>query len=151
MMRSKDKDKGKEPMLNANVNAILGRGTEFQGKLSFEGMVRLDGKFKGEIISNDTLIIGKNAVVEAEIQVSTVLISGQVRGNVFARQKIELRTPGKLYGNIKTPNLILEEGVIFEGNCQMENITQREERRISLLKKHEGDGEVIDLHETVQS
>jgi cytoskeletal protein CcmA (bactofilin family) len=103
------------------VNAFLGRGTEFEGKLSFEGIVRLDGKFEGEIRADDTLIIGDTGEVNGEIYGNCVIVSGKVIGNINAKARIELKSPGKVYGNIKTPVLVLEEGVIFEGNCQMEN------------------------------
>jgi len=112
-----DKDLGaKQP------NTFIGKGSEFVGKLTFDGTVRIDGKIDGEIFSRGTLVIGPGADVAAKIQVDTVIISGTVRGNITSAKKIEMRAPGKLYGNIKAPVLIIEEGVIFEGNCKMENI-----------------------------
>ena len=103
------------------LNALLGKGSEFEGKLTFEGSVRIDGKFSGEILSNDTLIIGEGAKVKAEITVGTVVIHGQVLGNIRANQAVEIHAPGRLKGNIVTPVLQIERGVIFEGNCVMEN------------------------------
>jgi len=114
MMDDKDLG-GKQP------NTFIGKGSEFVGKLTFDGTVRIDGKVDGEVFSRGTLIVGPGADVSAKIQVDTVLLSGQVRGNISANKKIEMRAPGKLYGNIKTPVLVVEEGVIFEGNCKMEN------------------------------
>ena len=103
------------------VNAFLGKGTEFEGKLSFEGIVRLDGKFEGEIKTDDTLIIGDTGEFNGEIYGNCIIISGKIIGNINAKARIEIKSPGKVYGNIKTPTLVLEEGSIFEGNCYMEN------------------------------
>lgn len=104
-------------------NAVLDRGSEFEGKLTFEGTVRIDGKFKGEIISDATLVIGESGKVEADIKVGTVSISGEVKGNVTAKTKVEIHAPAVVHGNIQTPSLIIEEGVVFEGNCLMEKAT----------------------------
>src|SRR4030095_13299467 len=92
---------------------------EFEGKLTFEGTVRINGHFAGEIFSNDTLIIGDTAVLNAEVDVDTIIISGEVNGNITARTRIEVHRPGVLRGNIITPSLIIEEGVTFEGTCRM--------------------------------
>ena len=102
------------------INTLLGRGSEFEGKLTFEGTVRIDGKLSGEIFTDDTLIIGEGAEVNAEINVGAVVIEGTVHGNVNAKRSVEIHTPGKVIGNISTPSLFIEKGVIFEGNCQME-------------------------------
>jgi cytoskeletal protein CcmA (bactofilin family) len=101
------------------IKAFLGEGTDFKGVLTFEGTVRVDGKLEGEVYTKDTLIVGESAVVAAEINVHTIVISGVVRGNINATGKIEVHRPGKLFGNVKTPSLYIEEGVIFEGNCAM--------------------------------
>ena len=103
----------------AEVNALLGRGSEFEGKLTFEGTVRIDGKFTGEIFSNDTLIVGEGARVKAEISVATVIIYGDVIGNVQAQNSVELHAPARLKGNITSPALVVDQGVIFDGNCNM--------------------------------
>ena len=105
------------------ITALLGRGTRFEGKLYFEGRVRVDGIFKGEIKSDDTLIIGDGAEVNAEIDVATVIIrGGVVHGNVRASQSIEIHAPGKLVGNIHSPSLFIERGVEFEGSCRMDAV-----------------------------
>jgi cytoskeletal protein CcmA (bactofilin family) len=103
------------------ITALLGRGTRFEGKLYFEGRVRIDGAFKGEIKSDDTLIIGDGAEVHAEIDVATVIVrGGVVHGNVRASQAIEIHAPGKLIGNINSPSLFIERGVEFQGSCRMD-------------------------------
>lgn len=110
----------KEPVATrGEIKAFLGEGTDFKGILTFEGTVRVDGKLEGEVYTKDTLIVGESAVVNAEINVHTIVISGVVRGNINATGKIEVHRPGKLFGNVNTPSLFIEEGVIFEGNCTM--------------------------------
>ncbi|MFT7622273.1 MAG: cytoskeletal protein CcmA (bactofilin family) [Myxococcota bacterium] len=111
-------------MSTAEVNALLGRGSEFEGKLTFEGTVRIDGKFSGEIFSEDTLIIGEGARVKAEIMVSNVIIYGDVIGNVKAKERVELHSPARLKGNITAAALQIAPGVIFDGACQMTSSTK---------------------------
>ncbi|MEE8185430.1 MAG: polymer-forming cytoskeletal protein [Thermodesulfobacteriota bacterium] len=107
------------------VNGFIGKDLSITGKMRFDGLVRIDGKFNGDIDSSSgTLIIGDEAVVDANIKVDTTLITGEVKGEIEATSKIELRKPCKLYGNIKTPNLIIGEGVIFEGNCEMGDLKE---------------------------
>ncbi len=101
------------------VNALLGRGSEFEGKLTFEGTVRIDGKFSGEIFSDDTLIIGEGARVKAEIEVANVILYGDVIGNIKATARVELHAPARLKGNISAAQLIIDQGVVFDGQCQM--------------------------------
>lgn len=104
------------------VHTLLGKGSEFDGKLTFEGQVRIDGKFTGQIITKDTLVIGDGARVNAEIQAGTVIINGTVEGNIRATQHIELHTPARIKGSLETPTLSMDRGVIFEGTLKMENL-----------------------------
>jgi cytoskeletal protein CcmA (bactofilin family) len=105
----------------SEITALLGRGTRYEGKLFFEGRVRIDGVFKGEIKSDDTLVIGDGAEVHAEIDVATVIIrGGVVHGNVRASTALEIHAPGKLIGNIHSPSVFLERGVEFQGSCRMD-------------------------------
>jgi cytoskeletal protein CcmA (bactofilin family) len=96
----------------------LGEGSEFEGKLKFEGTARVDGKFKGEIRSTGTLIIGDNAEVEADIDVGSCIIVGKYEGSITASTKLEMHTPAMVKGNITAPILVIQEGVTFDGNCQ---------------------------------
>jgi cytoskeletal protein CcmA (bactofilin family) len=105
------------------ITALLGRGTEFEGKLHFEGRVRIDGVFKGEIKSEDTLVIGEGAEVHAEIDVATVIVrGGVVHGNIRAKTAIEIHAPAKMVGNLQSPSLFIDRGVEFEGSCRMDPI-----------------------------
>jgi len=131
----------KEPTVaRGEIKAFLGEGTDFKGILTFEGTVRVDGQLEGEIYTKDTLIVGESAVVGAEINVHTIVISGIVKGNINATGKIEVHRPGKLFGNVKTPSLYIEEGVIFEGNCAMA-YDAAEEKKISPITAQSGDEE----------
>lgn len=103
----------------ADIIAVLGKGSEFEGKLTFEGVVRLDGRFQGRIFSNGTLIIGETGKVQAEIEVPTVVVKGEVRGNIKASNCLELHQPAQMAGNIFTPCLYVQKGVTFEGNTHM--------------------------------
>lgn len=104
-----------------DIIALLGKGSEFEGKLTFEGAVQIDGKFTGEVFSKGTLIIGENAKVKAEIAVASVVVKGEVSGNIKAPNCVELHAPARLVGNIMTPALYVQKGVIFEGNTIMES------------------------------
>src|ERR1700689_4093610 len=97
------------------ITALLGRGTRFEGKLFFEGRVRIDGQFKGEIKSEDTLVIGDGAEVNAEIDCATVIVrGGVVHGNIRAKDALEIHAPGKVVGNIHSPSIFIDRGVEFQ-------------------------------------
>lgn len=135
---------------SGDVEAILGENTSFEGKMGFEGMARLGGKFDGEIFSGDILIIGETATVNAEISVSSLLIDGKVSGNVSATSKIEIHSTGKLYGNINTPALVIEEGGLFDGTCKMEKVAEAAPRKVTPFKEKEAEEE-SEVTEKVQS
>lgn len=102
-----------------SINAVLEQGAKFEGKLTFEGTVRIGGQFKGEIFTNDVLVISEGAVVQAEIEAGTVIISGTVEGNVYAREKVVAYPPAVIKGTVTTPSLRIDEGVVFEGTTNM--------------------------------
>ena len=101
------------------ITALIEKGCSFEGLLTFEGTVRIGGRFKGEIFTQDTLIIDPGAEVEAQIEAGQVIISGSVRGNVFARKGVVMHPPAVLRGTVTTPSLQIDEGVVFEGASQM--------------------------------
>ena len=105
------------------ITTLLGRGATFEGKLTFEGTVRIDGRFKGEVFSEDTLVIGEGAIVEAQIDIGEVIIQGSVVGNIVAKRSIEIHAPGRVKGDLHTPTLQIDKGVIFEGRSFMEAAT----------------------------
>jgi cytoskeletal protein CcmA (bactofilin family) len=103
-------------------HTILGAEAAFDGKLVFQGSVRIEGKFTGEISTDDVLLVTETAEVIASVNVGTLVLNGTLRGNVRAKRVVELQAPARLYGDIETPSLIIHAGVMFEGPCRMENV-----------------------------
>ncbi len=103
----------------ASLNAMLGAGSVFEGKLHFEGQVRIDGTFTGEITTTDLLVIGEGAKVSATINCGSVEIRGDITGNVNASESIVLRATAHVEADIYAPSLVIDKGAIFEGNTRM--------------------------------
>ncbi len=101
------------------LTALLDQGATFEGKLTFEGTVRIGGVFKGEIFTKDTLVINPDAKVEAQIEADVVIISGHVVGSVFARRRVIMHPPAIFRGSVTSPSLRIDEGVMFEGASYM--------------------------------
>jgi cytoskeletal protein CcmA (bactofilin family) len=121
MLNKKDKSltHKKTPIDKGDIKAFLGPGSHFEGKLLFDEIVRIDGVFRGEILSEDMLIIGQTADIQAEVTVGTLIISGHFKGNIKANHKVELRAPAHVDGGVETPVLMVEEGVVFDGTLVM--------------------------------
>ena len=102
-----------------SIRAFLGEGTEFKGVISFEGTVRVDGVLEGEVITEDTFIIGAAARITANIQAGTVIVMGHVEGKIEAKEKCEIRAGSHVKGEVYTPSIYIEEGAVFEGACHM--------------------------------
>ena len=117
------------------ITAFLGRETEFEGNLSFKGIVRIDGRFKGEVTTEGTLIVGETAIMDCDIHASNVIISGEVRGHIVAGEKIEILDPGKVFGDIEAPSVTINAGVIFEGNCQTRKEDSPGDNKVAFLQK----------------
>jgi len=105
--------------IGGQVNAILDKGTFFEGRLTFEGTVQIGGEFRGEIFTKDTIIINDGAKVSGEIEAENIIINGNVEGNLFARRKVIMNPPATFKGTVTTPSLKIEEGVVFEGASYM--------------------------------
>ena len=116
---------------------FLGKDTEFEGKLSFRGNIRIDGHFKGEILNGGNLIIGEEGLVEANMHVSYVVISGEVHGNIIADQRVDIHAPGKVFGDIQAPAVVIDEGVIFEGKTRMYRAKEADERKLAAVGSDE--------------
>lgn len=125
--------KGSGTPQQSEITAFLGKGTEFKGVLSFEGTIRVDGKVEGEVVTKDTLIAGDGAFLQGEITVGTIISSGKIVGNINASQKVHLLAPASVQGTIKTPKLIVEEGVIFDGKCEMAEEKKTVEQKVVSL------------------
>jgi len=124
MAMLKREDLGNSPAVSSDLNALLGRGSEFEGKLTFEGTVRIDGKFTGTIVTNDVLVVGEGAKISAEISCGSIIVHGEVQGNIRAKNAVELHHPARMRGNLESPSVMIEKGVVFEGQCKMENLVQ---------------------------
>jgi cytoskeletal protein CcmA (bactofilin family) len=109
------------PVTNFEVSGVIDQGCEFEGKLVFYGTVRINGVFRGEITTPDTLVIGESARIHGNIDAGVVIMSGEVTGNVRAQHRVEIHRPAIFRGDIFTPSLRVEEGVIFEGSSKMAN------------------------------
>ena len=103
-----------------SISTFLGSGAIIQGIIEFKNTIRLDGHVKGKVFSEDgTVIIGENAIIDAEIIVDVAIIMGKVNGTIEARQRIEVYPPGHIVGDIQAPTIVIESGVVFYGNCTM--------------------------------
>lgn len=98
---------------------LLGAGAEFEGKLTFKGTVRIDAKFVGSIVTDDVLVVGEHARMDAEITCGTVVVLGEVNGNIKAKSAIELHRSSKVRGNVETPSLMIEKGAMLHGEVKM--------------------------------
>jgi cytoskeletal protein CcmA (bactofilin family) len=107
------------------IKAFLGQGAEFEGKLIFNGSVRIDGKFQGEIFGQGSLVVGQGALVQANIAVKSIYISGDVQGNIDVNEKMNIHSTGKFSGDVRTPVFIMEEGAFFDGRSHMADVTQK--------------------------
>jgi cytoskeletal protein CcmA (bactofilin family) len=107
------------PSNEGGLSAFIDQGSEFEGKLNFRDTVRIDGNFRGEISSENTLIVGETGVIEASIESNDVVISGTVMGNVTASQKIIIHKTGHVTGDLKTPTIVIEDGAQFNGKLDM--------------------------------
>lgn len=120
-----------EERISAGVNTIIGEGTVLKGDVKVEGSIQVDGEFEGTIDAADTLVVGETGKVEGDATVANAVIGGKMYGNVFASGKIELQRGSQLLGDIKTRGLVIEDGVVFQGNCQMGDVMDAPKRRRS--------------------
>ena len=102
-----------------DITGYMGPGTELQGELRFQDVVRIDGKFNGTVESKGSLLIGEPGQVIAKIKIGNIAISGRVEGSISASKKVEILNTGKVFGDVTTPILIVEEGAVLEGKCTM--------------------------------
>ncbi|MEE8127334.1 MAG: polymer-forming cytoskeletal protein [Nitrospinaceae bacterium] len=119
-----------------DIKAYLGEDTVFSGTLSFNGVVRIDGKMDGEVNTDDTLIVGEKGILEADINAGTVICRGKIKGTIRASKRIEIHANSEVVGNISAPALLVENGAIFDGNCDM---TGNEGKIINLVQNDESE------------
>lgn len=107
------------PIPAATSDLLLGAGAEFEGKLTFRGTVRIDALFKGSIFTNDVLVVGEHARIDAEINCGTVIVHGEVNGNIKAKSSVELLGAARVKGDVETPSVRLDKGAILNGAVRM--------------------------------
>jgi len=115
------------------LKAFLGQGAEFEGKLIFNGSVRIDGKFQGDIFGQGSLVVGQGATIQANIAVKSVYISGNVQGNIEVNEKINIHSTGRFSGDVRTPVFIMEEGAFFDGRSHMAEITEKKDEVLKAI------------------
>ncbi len=120
------------------MTTFLGEDTEFEGKLVFQGALRIDGHFRGEISAPDgNLIIGEKGVLKSDVFASSIIISGEIHGNIKADKRIEIFVPGKVFGDIQAPVVVIAEGVIFKGNCCTQPLKKSGEVKLAVVRHPE--------------
>ena len=114
---------------NAVIHSLLGTGTRYQGKLFFEGRIRIDGDFEGEIQSEGLLVVGPDATVKGAVRVHTLIVrGGRVEADIHATELVELHAPAHVKGDIRTQALYMDRGVVFDGSCVMGEVLGLDER-----------------------
>lgn len=119
----KEKEKGREIVEESRLAGLIDHGTELKGELNFKGSFRIEGYFQGKIFSDAMLIIGEKGKVEADVKVGQLIINGEIRGNLQARERIEVHNRGRVYGSLITPRLVVEEGAYLEASCQTTEVS----------------------------
>ena len=114
-----EEPKKKETLFDGEYYTFLGKDVEFKGKAKFEGTVRIDGNFEGDITTDDTLIIGEHAVIKGKVRGGIIISGGRIEGDIIASKKVQLLKPAIMVGNVCTPSFFIEEGVMFQGTCDM--------------------------------
>lgn len=102
------------------LSGFIDKETGVNGDMRFKDSFRIDGKFKGKILSGVTLIIGETGVVDADVKVKTVSVNGRLKGSIVAKDKVEILSKGRVDGSITCAKLIIEDGAFFQGSCQMD-------------------------------
>jgi cytoskeletal protein CcmA (bactofilin family) len=106
------------------VDTIIGEDTSLRGSYNSKNSIRVDGEIYGNVTSEDGIIVGEKGMVRGNLIAKSVLIGGKVKGNITAYQRLELQEAAQVEGDVFTPVFVLEEGAIFEGNCQMEEASK---------------------------
>ena len=101
------------------TSAFLGKGSKITGKISLDGPGRIEGQVEGEITAQDTLTVGDGAILNATVNGTSIVVHGRITGDINARARLELKAGSKVFGNVKAPSLIIQEGAAFEGQCSM--------------------------------
>ncbi len=118
---------------SGNLNTIIGKGSSIDGTMKVNSTLRVDGRVKGNVTTTDSLVLGKDGVINGEVVVRNAIIGGKLKGKLTASGKVVLETKSVFNGELKTTKLVIDEGAIFEGNCSM-SAEPAEEKRSDLPK-----------------
>ncbi|MCX6830745.1 MAG: polymer-forming cytoskeletal protein [candidate division Zixibacteria bacterium] len=118
-----------------NLSTIIGKDSAFTGEMEVKGTLRIDGRIKGRIICDETVSIGATGEVEAEIDAKMVIVAGTVVGNIRTSEKIEMQAKAKVLGDVSTKNIVIEQGAIFHGSCQMKGVKEGEIKADKMMEK----------------
>lgn len=120
------KDK-REEIDSGKITGFFDKNTEMKGELKFSGSFQIDGRFKGSIDSKSALVIGENGKVDADINIAVCVINGEIKGNIFATERVEINSTGRVIGSIMSPHLVVKEGAYLEATCHTtDKIPQKE-------------------------
>ena len=103
----------------AFINSFVGEGTRFEGSIALTGLLRIDGDFLGNITTEGNVLIGKSGRVEGSVSAKTVVIGGAVKGDISCTEKLVILSSGLVLGNVRSRRMIVEEGVIINGECRI--------------------------------
>ncbi len=132
----KKKDKRITTSDTSTISTLLGRDTRIDGTFAFSETIRVDGRIKGKLVSDKgTVIIGENAVIDADVQVGVAIVRGKVNGRIEASQRIEIYAPAQVVGDISAPTITIDSGVIFNGKCEMQQGTKAFEPKTNAVPK----------------
>lgn len=134
----------KEKNTDIDSNKITGffdKNTEIEGTLKFSGSFQIDGHFKGKIDSNSVLIIGENGKVESDINIGILIVNGEIKGNIHAKERVEINPRGQVVGTITTPSLIVKDGANLEAQCHTidKNVSPKPKSPKKETKKEDSD------------
>ena len=135
-MFTKDKKLQQEHIAqDGEVITFFGEAAHFKGSLTYEGTVRIDGEFEGDISTQGTLVVGERGIINAEVSAGIVIVGGRINGNVHASQKVQMLSKSVVTGTLITPSIVVEDGALLNGACEMKRsiALQPEERNLSLL------------------
>ncbi|MGB9835273.1 MAG: bactofilin family protein [Candidatus Saccharicenans sp.] len=123
----KEKEKIREIVEEHRLAGLIDQGTELKGELNFKGSFRIEGYFQGKIYSDSMLIVGEKGKVEADVRVGQLIINGEIRGKLQAKERVEIHNKGRVFGSIITPRLVVEEGAYLEATCQTSDLSESQE------------------------
>ncbi|MBN2736337.1 MAG: polymer-forming cytoskeletal protein [Spirochaetales bacterium] len=124
------------------INSIIGEGTKFTGEFDLNGLLRIDGDFTGVIRTKGKVLVGSNGRVECTMYAGTVVVGGIVRGDIYSTEKVIILSTGMVIGNIQSPRLIVEEGVLFHGTCLINpDVDEQAQQRKLIENNHSGNRE----------